>query len=181
MKEKILELRSKGYSYNQIVKELKCAKSTVSFHCSGLEESKFRSKTIDEINLINETYSNCLSVKKTVKILKTTRNTVLKYLNDENFKKFNDLINKKVKKTRSDYVVDWRKRTKIELVKYKGGSCVKCGYNKCINALQFHHLDPSEKDFQISGKSYSFERMKEEVDKCILVCANCHIEIHEKV
>lgn len=183
MKEKILELRSKGYNYNQIAEELKCAKSTVSYHCSKSEfkDTKFRPKTNDEIDLINEKYSSCLSVKKTARDLKMCRNTVIKHLNEENFLKYKEKKSTRTLKTKSDYVVDWRKRKKIELVEYKGGCCVKCGYNKSVNVLQFHHLDPSEKDFTIGGKSFSFERLKAEVDKCILVCANCHIEIHEEL
>lgn len=47
--------------------------------------------------------------------------------------------------------------------------------------LEFHHKDPMKKEFTISGKSYSFERLKREVDKCILVCSNCHAEIHENI
>jgi ribosomal protein L30E len=86
-------------------------------------------------------------------------------------------INKRKKKL-VKYVVDFRKRTKIKLVEYKGGKCEKCEYKKCIEALEFHHLNPNEKDFTISGKSWSFDRLKEEVDKCILVCSNCHKEIH---
>lgn len=70
------------------------------------------------------------------------------------------------------------KRTKEKLIEYKGGKCQVCGYNKCASALEFHHLDPSQKDFTISGGTKSFENLKPEVDKCILVCANCHREIH---
>lgn len=64
-------------------------------------------------------------------------------------------------------------------VRYKGGECVKCGYNKCIGALEFHHVDRTQKDFNISHKGYtrSWEKVKEELDKCELVCANCHREI----
>lgn len=80
--------------------------------------------------------------------------------------------------TRSQSVVSWRKRTKQRLVEYKGGKCECCGYNRCIEALEFHHLNPSEKDFTISGTSKAFETLKKEVDKCIMVCSNCHKEIH---
>ena len=77
-----------------------------------------------------------------------------------------------------------KRRYKIKeiLVEYKGGKCEICGYNKCISALEFHHLDPNEKDFGIGQKGYtrSIEKNKEEANKCILVCANCHREIHEK-
>lgn len=70
-------------------------------------------------------------------------------------------------------------KVKIKLIEYKGGKCILCDYNKCSSALHFHHLNPNEKDFSIGGKSLSFEKLKNEVDKCILVCSNCHSEIHE--
>lgn len=74
-----------------------------------------------------------------------------------------------------------RKQLRHEIVLYKGGKCEICGYNKCEAALEFHHLNPDEKEFQLSGNTYSLEKMKKEVDKCILVCANCHREIHDKI
>ena len=72
------------------------------------------------------------------------------------------------------------RRFKQKCVDYKGGCCQECGYDKYIGALQFHHLDPSQKDFSLSKvKSHSFnDKIKEELDKCVLVCANCHFEIH---
>lgn len=72
----------------------------------------------------------------------------------------------------------YRNTIKQRLVEYKGGKCQICGYNRCINALEFHHLNPKEKDFTISGGTKSFDSLKPEVDKCILVCSNCHREIH---
>lgn len=78
-----------------------------------------------------------------------------------------------------NHVSNYRQKIKQKLVDYKGGKCEICGYNKCISALEFHHLDPNEKDFSISNsKVLSFDKCKSEVDKCILVCANCHREIH---
>lgn len=67
-------------------------------------------------------------------------------------------------------------------VEYKGNKCEICGYNKCIDALEFHHKNSSLKDFSISNKGYtrSLKKVKEELDKCILVCANCHRELHAK-
>ena len=62
-------------------------------------------------------------------------------------------------------------------MEYKGGKCIVCGYNRCITALEFHHLDPSEKDFAIGGKTIAWDKLKVELDKCVLVCANCHREI----
>lgn len=71
-------------------------------------------------------------------------------------------------------------------VEYKGGKCERCGYNKCMAALDFHHLDPTTKLFNIAGKTGCLrgqtltESLILELDKCILVCANCHREIHHQ-
>ncbi|ASU00923.1 HNH endonuclease [Bacillus phage Anthony] len=74
-----------------------------------------------------------------------------------------------------------RQKLKIRAVEYKGGACQRCGYNKSYRALQFHHLDPEEKDFQIGGKVMLWDKIKKELDKCILLCANCHLEEHESL
>lgn len=78
--------------------------------------------------------------------------------------------------------VERQRRLKKQAVDYKGGRCESCGYDKCIAALEFHHVDPTQKDFTISrhkNKSLNQE-MKFELDKCILLCANCHAEEHYK-
>ncbi|CAB4141303.1 HNHc domain containing protein [uncultured Caudovirales phage] len=72
-----------------------------------------------------------------------------------------------------------RKKLKLLAVKHLGGKCQNCGYDKCIGALEFHHRDPGEKDFQISnGNTRSLDKLLVEVDKCLLLCANCHRELH---
>jgi 5-methylcytosine-specific restriction endonuclease McrA len=73
-----------------------------------------------------------------------------------------------------------RKRVREMAIDYKGGKCSVCGYDKCTEALEFHHLSSSEKDFGISNKGYtrSWTKIKEELDKCVLLCANCHRETH---
>ena len=73
-----------------------------------------------------------------------------------------------------------RKRIRQIAVKYKDGQCQVCGHNKCIDALEFHHNNSSGKDFSISEKGYtrSWTKVKEELDKCMLLCANCHRELH---
>lgn len=69
---------------------------------------------------------------------------------------------------------------KIKVVELRGGKCEKCGYDKCIDALEFHHLDPAIKEFELgnTGGLPSFEKYLEEASKCILLCANCHREEH---
>jgi 5-methylcytosine-specific restriction endonuclease McrA len=65
----------------------------------------------------------------------------------------------------------------------KGGKCMICGYYKCQRALSFHHIDPAKKNFDLStnGLTRSWAKIEEEIKKCILVCANCHMEIHEGI
>jgi len=82
----------------------------------------------------------------------------------------------------TEAVSRWRRNLKKRAIEYKGGKCIRCGYVRCIRALQFHHLNPAEKDFQISrGTTVSWEKVQVELDKCILVCANCHSEIHDEL
>ena len=73
-----------------------------------------------------------------------------------------------------------RKSIKEKSISYKGGQCKHCGYSKCKEALEFHHMNPNEKDFGLSahGNTHSWEKIKQELDKCILLCANCHREEH---
>jgi len=76
-----------------------------------------------------------------------------------------------------------RRELRRKAVEYKGGRCSICGYDWCIEALEFHHPDSSKKDFGISSRGYtrSWEKIREELDKCVLLCANCHREIHSRL
>jgi hypothetical protein len=68
---------------------------------------------------------------------------------------------------------------KLQFIDYKGGCCQICNYNQYPGALDFHHLNPKEKEEEIADLAHrSFENAKDELDKCILVCATCHREIH---
>jgi len=73
-----------------------------------------------------------------------------------------------------------RKKLRQMAVEYLGGKCCFCGYDRYFGALDFHHLDENKKEFGLSqkGMTRSWERTREEIRKCILVCANCHREIH---
>jgi len=73
-----------------------------------------------------------------------------------------------------------RKKIRKMAVEYKGGKCILCEYDKCIQALEFHHRNDNEKVFGISAKGYTraWKKVVEELDKCVLVCANCHRELH---
>lgn len=73
------------------------------------------------------------------------------------------------------HVKSWRRATKQRMVEAMGGKCQCCGYSRCIAALDFHHLDPNEKE---SDRPAAWEKIAIKLRKCVLVCANCHREIH---
>ncbi len=85
---------------------------------------------------------------------------------------------------RREYMIEAvrRRRKKIRqmAIDYKGGKCQICGYDRCDEAMEFHHLSGNKKDFGISQRGYtrSWNRVKVELDKCIMLCANCHHEVH---
>ena len=62
-----------------------------------------------------------------------------------------------------------------------GGECIRCGYSKCSKALEFHHIDSSKKDFTISNDHFKLQDAINEAKKCILLCANCHRELHDNL
>jgi 5-methylcytosine-specific restriction endonuclease McrA len=81
----------------------------------------------------------------------------------------------------SEKVKRWRKNTKRRIIAAMGGSCRHCGYDKCDEALECHHIDPTEKEFgfgAMRANPKSWERIVVELRKCVLLCANCHREVH---
>ena len=89
---------------------------------------------------------------------------------------------RKSNETRKHQKTILRRSMKLQAIKLLGNKCSICGYNKCIDALEFHHTNPKEKDFKLgSGNTLSWDEYKKEALKCILVCSNCHKEIHSKL
>lgn len=80
---------------------------------------------------------------------------------------------------RAEAVARRRRVIKRKLVEEAGGRCVICGYSRCQQALQFHHLDPASKEFHVGhrGACRSLKKSRKEAKKCVLVCANCHAEV----
>jgi hypothetical protein len=100
------------------------------------------------------------------------------------------MYTRKEKRTYADRAAYMRQAVKNRRKKLRemarasmGGKCMICGYEKCQRALSFHHLDPSKKEFDLPSKGLtrSWKRIEEEIKKCVLVCANCHMEIHEGI
>jgi hypothetical protein len=81
----------------------------------------------------------------------------------------------------SEAVKLWRKRTKERMIAAFGGACCVCSYDKCAASLDFHHLDPSQKDsgfVRLRSNPQSWTSIVIELRKCVMVCSNCHGEIH---
>lgn len=73
-----------------------------------------------------------------------------------------------------------QKKNEIQDLK-KGIKCIKCGYNKCGASLEFHHINPEEKDEKVARmltNNYNLDIVKKEIEKCVVLCANCHHEFH---
>lgn len=178
LKEKILTLREEGQSYNEIANKLACSKATISYHCKranlnniGLSKDKTTNELVLKIHELEENGFGNLEISKKLNLGITT---VRKYCSIK--------IKRKRNFTKSECVSNWRQRMKIKAVDYKGGECIVCGYKKSMRSLSFHHLNPNNKEFSLaSGNTRSWEKMKKELDKCVLVCSNCHAEIHDEL
>ena len=92
------------------------------------------------------------------------------------------------KKCHRAEVKNKRWEIKKKAVEYKGGECEICGYDQCLDNLVFHHVDPNSKSdklrmkrskhvYSVTGFSRKWEKVKAEIDKCVMVCRNCHGEI----
>lgn len=83
------------------------------------------------------------------------------------------------KRCRSEAVARRRRKVKAILVAEAGGQCCVCGYSRSFAALEFHHLDRTQKRMTVSarGVAYALKTLREEAAKCVLLCANCHVEV----
>ena len=139
---------------------------------------KKRGKLSEElVSKIRNYYNEGNSCQKTAEKFGVGKTTVRSYVDIRSIKKVSE---KERKKKAVKAVMKRRWKIKELSVEYKGGKCNCCGYSKCSGALEFHHLDPNKKDFSIAAKGHctAWEKVVKELDKCVMVCANCHREIH---
>ena len=119
--------------------------------------------------------------KYSIKFVVPSKVTEYKCLDcgEEAISKFYMASKKRCSICMNKYMVKRNQSIKGKIVDYKGGKCSICGYNKCLAALELHHLNPEEKDPDYNKlKDGKFELYKLEADKCVLLCANCHREVH---
>lgn len=206
-KKEIVELRKQDKTYNEIKEELGCSKGTISYHCKneGLEDigkknHKLSDEKIEQIRKMRKqegyTYDE---IEKAVDVSKSAARKYGKSVEKgkshpdsktcrtcEEEKPIAGFYEKsdrdghynQCKTCRNKSKSKRGRKYKKQLVEYLGGRCEKCGYDKCYSALEFHHKNPSKKKINVSrSTSYSFQKLKEEADKCSLLCANCHREV----
>ena len=181
MKNKIIELRQLGYSYNDISKNLNISKGVISYHLKSVQlntpKNNLGVKLSNDIILkIGELYKNKLSKKEIAKKLNLSYGSVKKYTEKKTIQTQTSEEQKQKIYTKNK---NWRTNLKLKCVLYLGGKCAVCGYNKCLGALDLHHKNENEKEFTISGGNLkSFEKLIPELNKCDVLCSNCHRELH---
>lgn len=144
-----------GYSYTYIHRKAE-KYGLKSNYISFQEQKRFRTDT-------HKQCAKCSEVKELELFGKRKNGSPKSYCNKCSNKIINDPI----------------KENKRILIEEFGGCCSKCGYDKNASALEFHHIESEHKDFHFGGGSLrNLDKIRKELEKCILVCANCHREIH---
>ena len=171
-KDKIIALLKAGTPYSKICQQLGCAKSTVSFHAKNIGLGKPLAEPSSPARLCKK--CGKLTPYGRVFCSEECKNKAKKPKIGLSYSEKSE----QYKKSRRRSVKNWQQKQTMMAKDYLGGCCSLCGYNKCTSALEFHHIDPSNKEYEIAAKNKSFENMKSELDKCVLLCANCHREAH---
>lgn len=164
-KEALTALASEGLSVPAIAERLSCTPSLVRYW-------------LDRHGLKSRQASNRIAAQKA--LLEGRRRVDLTCLKHGRTKHvLEGRGSYRCSRCRGERVAEHRRRLKRVLVEEAGGSCVLCGYDRCVGALQFHHVDPSGKMFHLSlrGVTRSLEKLREEARKCVLLCATCHAEV----
>ena len=139
--------------------------------CHKLASLKYYYENIDKCKKGKQKYY----YENKTKILKQGKDYYKKNLNEilKKRKRYREINRDKISKDRKEKN-QWFSKYKLD----KG--CQICGYNKCVASLEFHHPDPNKKDIIGGIANYSLKRIKKEIEECILLCANCHKELHYK-
>jgi predicted GNAT family acetyltransferase len=177
-KTKLIELIEKGYSYEKISKETGKANSTVSYwlkkHGLKTKIDKHSKRSFNNEGL--KRCPKCNEFKSDNEFYKRTTNEK------------RGQITSYCKNCNTHYRRERMIETKLKMMEYKGGKCVKCGLDSKdihYSVFDFHHLNPLEKDLKWDKIKYlgkgSWYKIKIELDKCELLCANCHRITHSEM
>ena len=193
-KQDIIRLRKQGKSYNEIKEKLGCSKGTISYHCKrkNLGDKRVISdKKKEKIIEYRKTHTSTETSEK----FDVSRSFVEKYAEEKYEKEKIGGTKRKCKFCGREFIYKRKKghrknccngcntkirrtRNKLRAIKYLGGECSKCGYDKHISALEFHHV--GEKSItigQVANKSWE-DIVKPELEECVILCSNCHRAKH---
>ena len=167
--------------------------------CIALIKQGLRIKELRDITLRNESYLRSIATRNNLTISRSKKEPAkdakekqctdckktlqitefYKQVKKENNKEW-EYYDSSCKECRSTYSIQRRRNIKIQALEYKGWSCNKCGLvdKEYPQIYDFHHLDPTQKDFSISKNVLVFDKIKNELDKCIVLCSNCHRREH---
>jgi|ERR1044072_3654388 predicted transcriptional regulator len=154
-KEKLEVLIKRGLTISEIKDELGCGRSTVAYYLN-----KYKLATLNKQQR-REKEPCCIKCGET--------DCTKFYGNDK-------IICRECHKKR---VNNKGRENREYAVNKLGGKCANCGYNRYIGSLDIHHLDPSIKDENFkSMRGWSIIRIDREIENCVLLCRNCHSELH---
>jgi transposase len=159
-REELLSLVEAGMSSSEIAESLGRSKSTVRH---WLREYGLQTQWAQRRQASSERHATLMLVCTRHGVTQFRRRTTGGY---------------RCSRCRTEAVTRRRRKIKQILVAETGGACTLCGYDRCIAALEFHHVVPAEKRFSLShrGVTRSIARARQEASKCVLLCANCHAE-----
>jgi hypothetical protein len=159
-KELLMTLLDQGLSTRQIGKQLGYTSTGIRYYMKKWSLSSNHQSVRDKICYHTDTHKQCPKLNE---FDERPNGNVLSYC----------------RKCTNDNRYSIIKHHKLTIIQEHGGCCTKCGYNRNISALEFHHIEPEHKDFHFSNtKTTNIDKIRAEMGKCILVCANCHREIH---
>lgn len=168
-KEKILLLRKEGKSLRDIAKIIGCSAGNVQFHCGYKPNNKcvICGKLI-YIRECNNNSHNACSIACRNKWFSKERSPTWK----------GGLVRKKIRDRQREKRLGVER--KIKAINLLGGACSLCGFDGCIASFDFHHKNPKDKIKKgLHGlRRGNWEKFLKELEKCILLCANCHRELH---
>ena len=164
-KYKLTEMLESGMSMNDIAKKEKKGLTTIRYWCNKFDvKSNHTSFKNGSPNLKLHKCENCRETDSS-KFNGHKKSKCKRCQNSSNTKTYPKLK-------------EWRKNTKLKLVEGFGSICSCCGLIDAPLVYDFHHLNPSEKDFSLSSKVKSWDVIVNEANKCIMLCSHCHRKIH---
>lgn len=163
---------SRGLSQREMAKLLDCSQGRVKYWLKkyGL---------ITKYSRKNEAYSKQYSINRVGYLGKRALLVCVEHGQQEFYLESNKRY--RCKKCNSESILRRKKKLKVELIRKFGGVCTRCGYSQNINALEFHHIDKMNKSFNLAQMtSHSRDKVIQEANKCVLLCANCHRELESE-